>query len=147
MTKSNRIQEKYQHVVTYGTFDLFHAGHVNLLRRIRELADIVSVGLSTDEFNSIKGKTAVIPYCDRKTVLMSCKYVDNVFPENSWDQKTNDILRIGADAFIMGADWTGVFDHLKAITTVIYLPRTEFISTTQIKKHMIIVSKDDIHTG
>lgn len=142
-----KVQKKYEHVVTYGTFDLFHVGHVNLLRRISDLAAIVSVGLSTDEFNGQKGKLAVIPYCDRKTVLQSCRYVDNVFAETSWSQKTNDILEIGADALIMGADWVGSFDELKDIVSVIYLPRTEFVSTTKIKNHVITVSKDDIHLG
>lgn len=121
-------------ILTYGTFDLFHIGHVNLLRRLRNLGDELVVGLSSDEFNSIKGKTTVMPFDQREAVLLSCKFVDRVFPEESWDQKPNDIKRESASIFAMGDDWAGKFDELKEFCDVIYLPRTQDVSTTDIKR-------------
>lgn len=123
-------------VITYGTFDLFHVGHVRLLKRLRNLGTKLIVGLSTDEFNSIKGKKAFFSYQDRKEILSSCKYVDFVFPENNWNQKRNDIEKYNADIFGMGNDWEGKFDDLKDICEVIYLSRTEDISTTHIKESL-----------
>jgi glycerol-3-phosphate cytidylyltransferase len=123
-------------VLTYGTFDLLHVGHVNLLRRVRSLGDRLVVGLSTDEFNRTKGKAVVFPYEERKVILESIKYVDDVFPEESWDQKRDDIRRHGADVFAMGDDWKGKFDDLCDTVEVVYLPRTENISTTNIKKYI-----------
>lgn len=120
-------------VLTYGTFDLFHIGHVRLLQRLRALGTSLVVGLSTDEFNSEKGKKLVIPYEARKEVLLACRYVDKVIPEDSWAQKANDIQRENASVFAMGDDWAGRFDELGELCEVVYLPRTRDISTTDIK--------------
>lgn len=125
-------------VITYGTFDLLHPGHINLLRRSKDLGDELYVGLSTDEFNKVKGKTAVLTYEQRKTVLEAIKYVDHVFPESDWDQKTSDIKKYGISCFVMGDDWKGKFDFLKDYCTVVYLPRTPDISTTDIKQKIQI---------
>ncbi len=126
-------QKPYGVVLTYGTFDLFHAGHVRLLERIAALGSYVIVGCSTDEFNSGKGKVTAIPYEDRVEVLNACKFVDLVIPETAWDQKPGDIKTHGAELFVMGDDWAGEFDDLKAHCEVLYLPRTPDISSTQIK--------------
>ncbi|AMJ97590.1 glycerol-3-phosphate cytidylyltransferase [Alteromonas macleodii] len=120
-------------VVTYGTFDLFHIGHVRLLKRLHSLGDRLVVGLSSDEFNTVKGKNVVIPYEDRKEILLSCRYVDGVFQENCWEQKRDDLEREGADIFAMGDDWIGKFDDLQDIVKVVYLPRTQDVSTTELK--------------
>ena len=120
-------------VVTYGTFDLFHIGHVRLLKRLHSLGDRLVVGLSSDEFNTVKGKNVVIPYEDRKEILLSCRYVDDVFQENCWEQKREDLEREGADIFAMGDDWIGKFDDLQDIVKVVYLPRTQDVSTTELK--------------
>ena len=125
-------------VLTYGTFDLFHPGHVQLLKRARELGTRLVVGLSTDEFNSKKGKKSVMSYEDRKTVLESCRYVDEVFAEETWNQKVADALRLQADVFVMGDDWAGKFDFMKEVCSVVYLVRTPDVSTTQIKKTMMV---------
>ena len=121
-------------ILTYGTFDLFHVGHVRLLKRLRALGDRLVVGLSTDEFNQGKGKNTVISYEQRREVLMACQYVDDVFPEQTWEQKREDILREKADIFAMGDDWAGKFDDLGDITDVMYLARTQDISTTEVKQ-------------
>lgn len=118
-------------VITYGTFDTFHYGHLELLRRAKELGDYLIVGLSTDEFNREKGKVSVFDYNKRKEWLESIKYVDEVIPEESWQQKENDIKNHKIDIFTMGDDWKGKFDKLKC--KVIYLKRTEDISSTDIK--------------
>ena len=123
-------------ILTYGTFDLFHPGHVALLRRAKELGTRLVVGLSTDEFNSIKGKKSVMSYEDRKTVLESCRYVDSVIPESHWDQKPDDAVRHDVDVFVMGDDWIGKFDFMSEYCSVIYLQRTPDISTTEIKYKM-----------
>ena|SRR5690554_3731734 len=120
-------------VLTYGTFDLFHVGHVRLLRRLRALGSSLVVGLSTDEFNAGKGKESVIPYEARKEVLLACRYVDKVIPEVSWEQKPNDIRCEEVSVFAMGDDWAGRFDDLNDLCEVVYLPRTRDISTTDIK--------------
>lgn len=125
-------------VITYGTFDLLHPGHINLLRRAKDLGDELYVGLSTDEFNQMKGKTAVLKYEQRKTVLEAIRYVDHVFPESDWEQKTSDIKKYEIDCFVMGDDWKGKFDFLKDYCTVVYLPRTPDISTTDIKQKIQI---------
>lgn len=125
-------------VITYGTFDLLHPGHINLLRRAKDLGDELYVGLSTDEFNQMKGKTAVLKYEQRKTVLEAIRYVDHVFPESDWDQKTSDIKKYEIRCFVMGDDWKGKFDFLKDYCTVVYLPRTPDISTTDIKQKIQI---------
>jgi len=130
-------------ILTYGTFDLFHPGHVALLRRAKELGTRLVVGLSTDEFNAVKGKRSVMSYEDRKTVLESCRYVDLVIPESRWDQKPDDAIRNGADVFLMGDDWLGKFDFMKKYCSVIYLRRTPEISSTEIKKRTILT----VHAG
>jgi glycerol-3-phosphate cytidylyltransferase len=99
-------------VITYGTFDLFHVGHVRLLQRLRSLGDRLIVGCSTDEFNDIKGKKSVIRYNERAEILSSCKYVDLVIPETTWEQKCSDIQKHDVRIFAMGDDWVGKFDHL-----------------------------------
>lgn len=121
-------------VITYGTFDLFHIGHVILLRRLRALGSRLIVGVSTDEFNAIKGKKAIMPYEHRAEILRSNRYVDDVFPENSWDQKRDDIIREKADIFAMGDDWVGKFDQLSDICKVMYLPRTPEVSSTEVRQ-------------
>ncbi len=120
-------------VITYGTFDLLHVGHINLLRRARELGDYLVVVLSSDEFNAIKHKQAYHPYEDRKIILEAIKYVDEVLPEYTWEQKVDDVVNNQIDVFVMGDDWKGQFDFLKDYCEVVYLPRTEGISTTKIK--------------
>jgi glycerol-3-phosphate cytidylyltransferase len=121
-------------ILTYGTFDLFHPGHVALLRRAKEMGTRLVVGLSTDEFNAVKGKKSVMSYEDRKTVLESCRYVDLVIPESDWDQKLDDAILHKADVFVMGDDWAGKFDFISEYCSVVYLARTPDISTTEIKK-------------
>ena len=123
-------------VITYGTFDLFHVGHVNILRRARELGDYLVVALSSDEFNAIKNKKAYHSYEDRKTILESIRYVDEVIPEFTWEQKIKDVQEHNIDVFVMGDDWEGKFDFLKEYCEVVYLPRTEGISTTKIKQDL-----------
>ncbi|EOA6574748.1 adenylyltransferase/cytidyltransferase family protein [Vibrio cholerae] len=121
-------------VITYGTFDLFHVGHVRLLKRLSELGERLIVGISSDEFNELKGKKSFFSYEERAEIVLSSKYVDFVFPENSWEQKREDIIKYNAHLFAMGDDWIGKFDSLMDICDVVYLPRTEDISTTKIKK-------------
>ena len=123
-------------VLTYGTFDLFHIGHLNLLRRAKELGDYLVVAVSSDDFNSIKGKKCVIPDYERMAIVEAIKYVDEVIPENSWDQKIKDVQEHNIDVFVMGDDWKGKFDFLKDYCEVVYLPRTEGISTTQLKDEL-----------
>lgn len=113
-----------------------HKGHVRLLKRARGLGDHLTVCLSTDEFNAVKGKKAYTPYEDRKYILEAIKYVDEVIPERGWDQKINDVKENDIDIFVMGDDWKGQFDFLKDYCKVIYLPRTEGISTTKIKRDL-----------
>lgn len=125
-------------IITYGTFDLLHYGHINLLRRAKELGDYLIVGLSTDRFNSVcKHKICYFTYQQRKTLLEALRYVDLVIPEESWEQKVSDIKLYQADVFVMGDDWKGKFDYLKAEgVDVVYLSRTPEISTTQIKRDL-----------
>ena len=124
-------------VITYGTFDLFHIGHVNLLRRLRELGDRLVVGCSTDEFNALKGKKTTMPYEHRAGILRAMRYVDDVFPEANWEQKRADIVREDAQIFAIGEDWVGKFDDLGDICDVVYLPRTPSVSTTAIIEHIV----------
>ena len=123
-------------VITYGTYDLLHVGHINLLRRAKELGDYLIVVLSSDEFNAIKHKTAYHPYEARKTILEAIRYVDEVIPEYTWEQKIQDVVDNQVDVFVMGDDWKGQFDFLKDYCVVVYLPRTEGISTTKIKNDL-----------
>lgn len=130
-------------VLTYGTFDLFHVGHVNLLKRAAALGDKLIVGLSTDQFNQKKGKKVIITYKERKSILESTKYVSLVIPEKSWDQKIGDVQKYNVDVFVMGDDWMGKFDFLKEYCEVIYIPRTSGISTTYLKNKLIFRSDQD----
>lgn len=124
-------------VITYGTFDLLHYGHVNLLRRAKEQGDYLIVALSTDEFNwSQKQKVCYFEYEKRKQLLEAIRYVDLVIPENNWEQKISDVKEFKVDTFVMGDDWEGKFDFLKEYCEVVYLPRTPEISTTQIKENL-----------
>jgi len=141
---SYRLKRPKQPVITYGTFDLFHVGHVRLLKRMRALGSFLVVGLSTDEFNAGKGKKSFYSYEERKEILESCKYVDMVIPELDWAQKSTDIERLGVKVFGMGNDWEGKFDELKSQCDVIYLPRTEQISTTDIKSALAKISESDV---
>jgi len=120
-------------VITYGTFDILHRGHINLLKRARALGDRLVVGLSSDEFNAGKHKSSLLNYENRKIVLESIRYVDFVFPEDNWEQKVSDISKYEAQIFVMGNDWEGKFDMLKEYCEVVYLDRTPAISTTEIK--------------
>lgn len=120
-------------ILTYGTFDLLHWGHIRLLKRAKELGDYLIVALSTDEFNAIKGKKAYHPYDERKMMLEAIRYVDLVIPENIWEQKKEDVIRYEADILVMGDDWIGKFDDLQEYCDVVYLPRTDGISTSKIK--------------
>jgi glycerol-3-phosphate cytidylyltransferase len=120
-------------IITYGTFDLLHRGHINLLKRAAELGDNLTVVLSTDEFNAGKHKHACHSYEDRKFILESIRYVDLVLPESSWEQKITDIQDNDISIFVMGDDWKGEFDFLKEYCEVKYLTRTPDISTSMIK--------------
>lgn len=121
-------------VITYGTFDLLHYGHINLLRRAKELGDYLIVALSTDEFNlNEKHKKCYFSYEQRKSLLEAIRYVDLVIPETGWEQKTTDVKEYNIDVFVMGDDWKGKFDFLKDQCDVVYLERTPEISTTKIK--------------
>ena len=124
-------------VITYGTFDLFHIGHLNLLRRAKELGDYLIVAVSTDRFNWEENhKKCEISDTDRMAIVEAIKYVDKVIPEDSWDQKIKDVQKYDVDVFVMGDDWKGKFDFLKDYCEVVYLPRTEGISSTQLKEDM-----------
>lgn len=124
-------------VITYGTFDLLHYGHINLLRRAKELGDYLIVALSTDDFNwKQKQKRSYFTYEQRKGLLEAIRYVDLVIPEESWEQKISDVREFRVDTFVMGDDWKGKFDFLKEYCEVVYLPRTPEISTTQIKQEL-----------
>ena len=132
-------------VITYGTFDLLHYGHINLLRRAKELGDYLVVALSTDEFNwNEKQKKCYFSYEERKQLLEAVRYVDLVIPENGWAQKVTDVHEYRIDTFVMGDDWVGKFDFLKDEgVEVVYLPRTPEISTTQIKKDLKAKERDN----
>ena len=124
-------------VITYGTFDLLHYGHINLLRRAKQYGDYLIVALSTDEFNwNQKHKKSYFSYEQRKQLLEAIRYVDLVIPEENWAQKASDVKEYHIDTFVMGDDWAGKFDDLKQFCEVVYLPRTPEISTTQIKNEL-----------
>ena len=133
-------------IITYGTFDLFHVGHLRLLKKLKSLGDKLIVAVSTDEFNSLKGKKTIIPYEQRKEILESIKCVDLVIPESNWEQKIIDIKKYEVDIFAIGKDWEGKFDFLKEYCEVIYLERTKDISSSQLKSTLktISVSKSEI---
>lgn len=130
------IEVNMRRVLTYGTYDLMHYGHIRLLKRAKQHGDYLIVAVSTDEFNAIKGKKAYHDYETRKKMLEAIRYVDLVIPENGWDQKLEDVLEYKVDVFCMGDDWEGKFDHLKDYCEVEYLPRTEGISTSKIKNDL-----------
>lgn len=125
-------------VITYGTYDLLHYGHINLLRRAREQGDYLIVALSTDGFNKLKGKKSYFTYEERKHLLEAVRYVDLVIPEENWEQKENDIDEFKVDVFVIGDDWEGKFDFLEDKCEVVYLPRTQEISTSKIKEDLNI---------
>ena len=129
----NIIDEKFKTVLTYGTFDLLHYGHLEILKRASVLGNKLIVGVSTDKFNEIKGKTCVLPYQKRKELIESLDYVDKVIPEDNWDQKVTDIQDNNIDTFVMGDDWKGKFDELKVLCEVIYFTRTKGISSTKLR--------------
>jgi glycerol-3-phosphate cytidylyltransferase len=131
-------------VITYGTFDMFHIGHLNILTRLRELGDSLIVGVSTDEFNQIKGKKTLIPFKDRAAIIRSLKCVDDVFPEERWEQKRDDIIRLNANVIGMGADWQGRFDDLSDLCEVVYLPRTSEISSSQLKRLLKVLDQNHV---
>jgi glycerol-3-phosphate cytidylyltransferase len=123
-------------VITYGTFDLLHVGHIHLLRRARNLGDHLTVALSTDEFNAIKGKQTIQPFAERQEILRSLRFVDVVIPETHWEQKIEDVQKHQIEVFVMGDDWQGKFDFLASYCQVVYLPRTQHISSSQIKNEL-----------
>lgn len=123
-------------VITYGTFDLIHYGHINLLERAKKLGDYLVVWLSTNEFNEQKNKKCYFSYEERKRLLEALRVVDLVIPEESWEQKRSDIQMYHIDTFVMGDDWKGKFDDLKDICEVVYLERTPEVSTTKIKTEL-----------
>lgn len=135
-------------ILTYGTFDMFHIGHLKLLERLSLLGDELIVAVSTDEFNEIKGKKTIIPYDQRAEIISAIKYVDKIIPEENWEQKTNDIKKHHVDVFAMGYDWKGKFDDLEEHCEVVYLPRTKGISTSDLKQQLNKISEiniDDIN--
>ena len=129
-------------ILTYGTFDLLHYGHINLLQRAKALGDYLVVALSTDEFNRGKGKECYFTYEERKQLVEAVRYVDLVIPEQSWEQKANDVREYHIDTVVMGSDWEGSerFEYLKGLCEVVYLPRTPEVSTSQIKSDLSLES-------
>jgi len=121
-------------ILTYGTFDMFHIGHLNLLKRLRALGDELYVGVSTDEFNALKNKRTFIAFESRIKIVSELRCVTHAFPEENWDQKESDIQRFNAVIFGMGSDWAGKFDHLKPHCAVVYLDRTEGVSSAELKQ-------------
>jgi glycerol-3-phosphate cytidylyltransferase len=132
-------------VITYGTFDLFHIGHLKLLKRLSEMGDRLIVAVSSDDFNAKKGKKTIIPFNDRIEIVRSLKFVDVAIPEESWDQKIIDIKKYSVDTFAMGDDWKGKFDDLSSHCQVIYLPRTEGVSSTDIKRILSVLDQSHVN--
>lgn len=123
-------------VITYGTFDLLHIGHISILHRAKQHGDYLIVGISSDEFNALKNKKTYYRLAERKEILEAIRYVDKVIIEDSWEQKKDDIKKYAVDTLIMGSDWEGQFDYLRRSCEVIYLPRTSGISTSKIKQDL-----------
>jgi len=132
-------------IITYGTFDMFHIGHLELLKRLKGFGDKLIVAVSTDEFNSVKGKKTIIPYAQRASIVEAIKYVDMVIPENNWEQKIEDVKLHDVDIFAMGNDWEGKFDFLKDQCEVVYLERTDGISSTDLKDTLQKVSNINLN--
>ncbi|PEC84389.1 glycerol-3-phosphate cytidylyltransferase [Bacillus cereus] len=128
-------------VITYGTFDLLHWGHINLLKRAKGLGDYLIVAVSSDEFNKIKNKKSYHSYENRKMMLEAIRYVDEVIPECDWEQKVKDIQEHDVDVFVMGDDWKGKFDFLKSYCEIVYLPRTIGISSSKIKQELMLIAR------
>lgn len=124
---------KGKRILTYGTFDMLHYGHIALLKRAKKLGDYLIVGVSSDEFNREKGKKSAQSFQQRVGALQALPYVDEVIVENDWDQKNRDIQQYCVDVLVMGSDWEGVFDGLNTYCEVVYLPRTEGVSSSLIK--------------
>ena len=134
-------------IITYGTFDMFHIGHLRLLERLSQLAEREIVAVSTDAFNEQKGKKVLIPYEQRAAIVQAIEYVDLVIPEENWQQKSTDIATYNVDIFAMGDDWAGQLDFLKSQCEVVYLERTQDVSTTALKKSLsnfLSISKEDL---
>lgn len=131
-------------ILTYGTFDMFHVGHLNLLERLKALGDYLVVGVSTDEFNAGKGKQTIVPFEDRLRIVQAIRCVDLAIPEQSWEQKVEDIRRYDVSVFGMGEDWKGKFDELAQYCEVVYLPRTEGISSTSLKGLLRVLDKSHV---
>lgn len=130
-------------IITYGTFDLFHIGHLKLLQRLKQMGDELIVAVSTDEFNSVKGKLTVIPYAQRAEIVENIRCVDLVIREESWDQKIQDIKKYKIDIFGIGEDWAGKFDFLRDYCEVVYIPRTDGISSSALKKALQADGSDE----
>jgi glycerol-3-phosphate cytidylyltransferase len=128
---------RFHTAITYGTFDLFHVGHLRLFQRIRAMADRLVVAVSTDEFNAQKGKRAIVPFADRLELVAGCRFVDLAIAEAGWDQKEHDIVNHEVDLFVMGDDWAGRFDHLAPLCEVRYLPRTDGVSSSLLRLDVI----------
>lgn len=131
--KIKKLTEMKKVVITYGTFDSFHFGHLNLLRRAKALGDYLIVAVSTDKFNKIKNKKSYFSYEKRIEILKAIKYVDKIIPEKNWNQKIDDIKKYKVNVFVIGDDWKGKFDFLKKYCKVVYLKRTKTISSTLLK--------------
>lgn len=132
-------------ILTYGTFDLFHIGHLRLLERLRAMGDRLIVGVSTDEFNTSKGKKTVVPFADRIAIVRGLRCVDITIAETCWEQKARDIAEHQVSILGMGNDWTGKFDNLSNLCEVVYLPRTKGISSTAIRNHLRVLSPEHIN--
>lgn len=132
-------------ILTYGTFDLFHIGHLRLLERLRAMGDRLVVGVSTDEFNAGKGKKTVVPFADRLDIVRSLRCVDVAIAETCWEQKAQDIAEHQVSILGMGDDWAGKFDNLSSLCEVVYLPRTQGISTTDIRNQLRALSPEHIN--
>lgn len=128
-------------IITYGTFDMFHIGHLNLLKRLKAMGDELIVAVSTDEFNLGKGKKTLIPYDQRAEIVSAIQYVDKVIPEENWEQKILDVKELGVDLFVIGKDWQGKFDFLQEFCEVLYVERTEGVSTTSLKESLSAINK------
>lgn len=134
-------------VITYGTFDMFHIGHLRLLERLKSMGGRVIVAVSTDEFNNAKGKKTLIPYEQRAAIVQAIQHVDLVIPEKNWEQKSVDVKKYDVDIFAIGDDWRGKFDFLEDLCEVVYLTRTKDISTTDLKKSLkrfLSISHEDL---